>query len=109
MTRFRQSTWPGWLLATALGLLRGVRIHSPAIVLGWRTRFEFASGLIVSRGRAIHANPGGRTSLDEAIWLARNIEVEAESHVSVGTRTIVQHRLVFFKSFEFLPTRQLSQ
>lgn len=77
---------------TLRAALRGARIHPSATIAGPRSRFDFASGAIVSRGCVLRADGSGTVALGEGAWLARDCEIETDTRVEIGPRTTVQRR-----------------
>ena len=92
MTGIWQASPPGRWFAAVTAALRGARVHPSASLLGDRAGLSLARGATVSRGCVLRATPGGRITLAAGAWLARDVEVETATHVSIGAGTTIQRR-----------------
>ncbi|HEY8048673.1 MAG TPA: acyltransferase [Ramlibacter sp.] len=92
MMRHWQSSPPGRWLAALLAALRGARVHPSAALVGPRTQIHLARGARVGARCVLRADGPGQITLGDGAWLARDVEIETETHVRIGARTTVQRR-----------------
>jgi acetyltransferase-like isoleucine patch superfamily enzyme len=75
-----------------VNLLRGVRIHPAAALLGAIGSLQLARRVRIARGCILRADGAGEVVLGTGVWFARDVEVETETRVTIGPRTTVQRR-----------------
>jgi acetyltransferase-like isoleucine patch superfamily enzyme len=92
MSRLWQSSLAAGWLRTVAGLLRGVKIHPRAAVIGRRGQVQLAHSVSVGAGCVLRADAGGQVRLEQGVWLARDVEIDTATRVSIGARTTVQRR-----------------
>jgi acetyltransferase-like isoleucine patch superfamily enzyme len=90
--RHWQSSPPGRWLASLRALAQGVRLHPTAALIGRRVQIVLGRGSSISRGCVLRADGDGRVTLGENVWLARDVEIETDTHVRLGARTTIQRR-----------------
>jgi acetyltransferase-like isoleucine patch superfamily enzyme len=67
-------------------------VHPSAALLGAHGQIHLASGATVGQRCVLRADGRGEVTLEPGVWLARDVEIETETHVRIGARTTIQRR-----------------
>lgn len=84
---------PPWRWWRALwALTRGARVHPQATLLGRGPQVDLGRGSKL--GARVRIDPGaeGMVKVGERVWVAADVEIQTEGHLSLGAGTSVQRR-----------------
>lgn len=92
LRRLLQQSWPWQWWRAGRALLRGVRLHPSAVLLGEIGRFDFGRGSVIGARVRVDSGNAGRLVTGQDVWLAAETEIEITTVVRVGSGTTIQRR-----------------